>query len=83
MVQHEEKVTEKPVVKRIQTQLKKAAKFPEFVDTDPVKKVKTKGSAKQKAVKSPEFVEMDSEDSGDSDIEYIPRAMQVSLLIGP
>ena len=83
MVQHEQKVTEKPVVKRIQTRLKKAAKFPEFVDTDPVKKVKTKGSAKQKAAKSPEFVEMDSQDSGGSYVEYIPRTMQVSLLIGP
>ena len=34
MVQHEEKVAEKPVVKGINTQLKKAPKFPEFVDTD-------------------------------------------------
>lgn len=34
MVQHEEKVAEKPVVKRIDTQLKKPPKFPEFVDTD-------------------------------------------------
>ena len=34
MVQHEEKVAEKYVVKRIDTQLKKAPKFPEFIDID-------------------------------------------------
>lgn len=35
MVQHEENVTEKSMVRRIQTQLKKAPKSQEFVDTDP------------------------------------------------
>lgn len=35
MVQHEENVTEKCVVRRIQTQLKKAPKSQEFVDTEP------------------------------------------------
>ena len=79
MAQHEKKVTNKPVVKKIQTQLKEAPKFPEFVGTEledsddddenqePIKKVKLTDSAKEKPAKFSGLVDKESEDT---DIKY-------------
>ena len=72
-MQQEEKVSEKPVIKKVQTQLKNAPKSPESVDTDSEEsyneertrqEIQATDSLKEKARKSPEFVETYLQDSG-------------------
>ena len=89
MIHHEEKETEKPVVKKVQTQLKKPPKSTEFVEAgsedsndekqESVKKVKPTDPAKKEALKSPEVLKMDSQASGDADVEDTLMPMSFSI----
>ena len=51
MVQHEKKVTEIPVVKRIQIQLKKSPKYPKFFEVSEVSEVSENNDEKHEPVK--------------------------------
>ena len=89
MIQHEEKETEKSVVRKVYAQLKTAPKPSEFVETgsedsedetqETVKKVKPTHQAKEKTAKSPEVLKMSSQGSRDSDVEDTLMPMSFSI----
>ena len=94
MIQHEEKETEKSVVRKVYTQLKTAPKSSEFVETgsedsedetqEPVKKIKPTHPAKEKTVKSSELLKMSSQGSRDSDVEntLMPMSFYINRALG-